>query len=456
MRTPIVIGNWKMNLDHHEAADWMRAYAGMKADALDVDTGVLPSFTSLPTTVDIIHRLGLHVGVGAQTMGEPQSGAFTGDVSAGMLHALACDYVLLGHSEQRRNHPEDDDRIAVKTRIALDNGLAPIICIGETKLGREHGIGIDYALNQLAEAVGLLSCADMRTCIIAYEPVWSIGTGRTPTMPVIESALADIRDFLNATFGADAANGTRILYGGSVNADNAGDIIRLHDVDGFLVGGASLEAGSFAAIVSAVDANNADRLHRPCGGVGAVEPEPMDDSGLDSHDADAAETLAEAHDDTYAWRAQLALAAYRTVGFQWLERNADNALKQAACGDDADNAGIGVDNPDMLRDAIWSNRRDIITRTMRLIERGRLRGVSSVNEWLIMQDDSLTHDERCERLTQARAQAAANIAYADMQIAGIGRNAFREVFIAGYLTADADTRNRHWRRRGIDRKIMKP
>lgn len=167
-----------MNLTHGQAAEWLHEYAN-QSHHRDVNAVILPSFTSLHTIGRIIHELKLDVAYGAQTVSEPKSGAFTGDISAGMLKALDCSYVLIGHSEQRRYHPEDDDRIADKARVIIDNNMIPIICIGETRLGREHGIGIDYALNQLADAVSLLSCDEMADVIIAYEPVWSVHWNRT-------------------------------------------------------------------------------------------------------------------------------------------------------------------------------------------------------------------------------------------------------------------------------------
>lgn len=463
-RIPMVIGNWKMNLDHRQAAAWLKDYKdimnGNNADNAGIrpTIAVLPSFTSLYTISMMSRDMGLDIGFGAQTVSEPKSGAFTGDVSAGMLSALDCDYVLIGHSEQRRYHPEDDDRIADKVRIVLDNNMTPIICIGETRLGREHGIGIDYALNQLAEAVALLDCNEITECIIAYEPVWSIGTGITPPVAVIEAALADIRDFLNATFGADIADKVRILYGGSVTEKNASEFIRCHDIDGFLVGGASLNPESFTGIINAVTANNGHHDRRPVGGISAMEPIPFDERQLNWRELSDSAAIASNHTDTPEWRAQLALAAYRTVGFQWLEKVAGSQLLQAVDSSGAVFAGSdGIDcNPDLLRDEIWASRLDIIRRTMVLINQHRIRGIKSVNEWLVMQDDSLSHDERCEKLTDARADSTADIAYDEMVDGSMDKNQFNEIFKAGYLSADADTRNRHWRRRGIDKKALKP
>lgn len=437
-----------MNLTHEQAAEWLHEYAN-QSHPDDVNAVILPSFTSLHTIGRIIHELDLNLAYGAQTVSEPKSGAFTGDISAGMLKALDCSYVLIGHSEQRRYHPEDDDRMADKARVIIDSNMIPIICVGETRLGREHGIGIDYALNQLADAVSLLSCDEMADVIIAYEPVWSIGTGHVPTESMIESALADIRDFINATFGADIADKVHILYGGSVTSENAANIIKCADIDGFLVGGASLDAMSFTGIINAVhDVHERDR--RPTGGVSALNPPALNENMFTWKELASADALVKAHADTHAWRAQLALAAYRAVGFQWLERNAAETLLQNIDSSGADTEFI-ASNPDLLRDAIWDDRRDIILRIMRIIDNHGLRGVKSVDEWLVMQDDGLTHDERCERLTAARADYNADVAYDELMDGSIPRDVFDAIFKAGYYAADADTRERHWRRRGIDK-----
>lgn len=453
-----------MNLDHHQAADWLKKYK-KTMDKTNADenheiiTAVLPSFTSLYTISRMSREMGLELGFGAQNVSEPKSGAFTGDISAVMLKALDCKYVLIGHSEQRRYHPEDDDRIADKVRVVLDNNMTPIICIGETRRGREHGIGIDYALNQLTEAISLIDNANMNECIIAYEPVWSIGTGITPTIPVIESALSDIRDYINAVYGKTTADTVRILYGGSVKPSNSAEIIKCHDCDGFLIGGASLNPDDYTGIIMRVIDNHHNRNRRINAGVSALKPEPavINDDMLNWHELTACEALVKAHVDTDAWRAQLALAAYRTVGFKWLEKIASSELLQSV-----DSSGAVYDddtvvyNPDLLRDEIWERRSEIIRRMMLLIDNHRIRGVKTVNEWLILLDDDLTHDERCEKLTEARADADAEIAYDELIDGSMNKNQFMQVFKAGYLSADADTRNRHWRRRGIDKKLMKP
>ena len=230
---------------------------------------------------------------------------------------------------------------------------------------------------------------------------------------------------------------------------NAANIIKCADIDGFLVGGASLDAMSFTGIINAVhDVHERDR--RPTGGLSALNPPALNENMFTWKELASADALVKAHADTHAWRAQLALAAYRTVGFQWLERNAAETLLQNADSSGADTELI-VSNPDLLRDAIWDDRRDIILRIMRIIDNHGLRGVKSVDEWLVMQDDGLTHDERCERLTAARADYNADVAYDELMDGSIPRDVFDAIFKAGYYAADADTRERHWRRRGIDK-----
>ncbi|WP_338070170.1 triose-phosphate isomerase [Bifidobacterium simiarum] len=469
VRTPMIIGNWKMNLDHVQAGQWLLEYAGsnegwanrMEASNTMVnrtEIGVLPSFTSLLAIRDMARktRMTSELYFGAQNVSELDAGAYTGDISAQMLAALDCRYVLVGHSEQRRYHPEDDDTIDQKVRVVLDAGMTPIICIGETKLGRDNGIGIDYALNQLVAAVRLLSAADMCKVIVAYEPVWSIGTGATPEPPVIESALADIRDFINATFGADVAEKVRILYGGSVKPDNASAIIRRYGIDGFLVGGASLDPRQFAKICHRVAESSVVRLRRSAEtiylpGKGTVRE--FAESTLQAPHQITAEQVATNHPDNASWRAALALAAYRTVGFKWLEEQADIENEDAA---DASGTMMMVGDPDVLRDTIWANRLRIIESLMKLIDEGRIRGLFSIRQWLIECDDSLGYEERCDMLAEEMANVSCLRAYEELGRDKIDFEDFRVAFVSGYLLCDVDTRNRLWRIRGIDRKKHSP
>lgn len=280
IRTPLVAGNWKMNLDHIQAVDWMKSYSKSNNGWMErcktngmvttpVELAVFPSFTSLGVISTMASKLAPGLGYGAQTISEPRSGAFTGDVSAGMLSALGCKYVILGHSEQRRYHPEDDGKIASKVKVVLDTGMQPIVCIGETKCGRDHGISLDYALSQLADANHVASLA-----------------------------------------------------------------------------------------------------------------------------------------------------------------------------------------PDLLRDEIWSERLEIIGRFMILVEHGEVRGVDSVPEWLVEIDETLSQDEKYRKLVEARADWSARQAYGEIADDGMPFDLFCRVYKAGYMADDADTRNRHWRQRGVDKRVQ--
>lgn len=235
-RKPLVLGNWKMNEleigltggdgsaanDSRSAVDhealWVREWA--KLAPVDATVGVAPSFTGIFETIQAVKDNGLsaRVMIGAQTAISADYGAYTGDVSPVMLAKMGCSFVILGHSEQRRYHPEDDGKIALKAKAVLRAGLTPVICIGETALGRSEGIGVDYALSQLADAMSLLDGEEAAKIVIAYEPVWAIGTGCAPSPGVVESDLADVRDYVNAGYGADVATRTRILYGGSLTS----------------------------------------------------------------------------------------------------------------------------------------------------------------------------------------------------------------------------------------------
>lgn len=468
-RTPMVVGNWKMNLNHREAARWMIDYSGMNdnweervaasGQPLDrPEISILPPFTSIQSFIDTIEDRGMgdRLSVGAQTVSDVSAGAYTGDVSADMLSALGCRYVLVGHSEQRRYHPEDDDTFATKMRVVLDNGMTPILCIGETALGRERGIGIDYALRQLGEAVSQLSCEEMQRVIVAYEPVWSIGTGNVPDLTVIESALADIRDFVNAAFGADVAAAVRILYGGSVKPDNASSIIRLSDIDGFLVGGASLDPRSFAKICHRVAESSVNRHRRPASR-GFKRQRRMTLSQFEKPDiSDAHHALAADVErdfpDVHSWRMALALAAYRTAGFAWLEVMALQDLSDAV---DASGGDFEV-GPDLLRDIIWDDRRLIVEAMMALIDADAVQGVYSVDQWLVESDPRLSRDERCERLVQSYASSTCSRAYRYLHPENVDYEMFCSYFMEGYLSCDVNTDNRRWRRRGIDRYKRRP
>jgi triosephosphate isomerase len=245
-RRPFVAGNWKMYKTAAEAVTFLEAFAGRVPDGVDV--GVCPAFTALPDAVRA--AAGTGVAVFAQNMHQAEAGAFTGEVSAGMLLAAGVDGVLVGHSERRQLFGELDAAVNLKARAALAAGLSPIICIGETLAERDAGETLGRVQSQLDAALADLGDADLERIVIAYEPVWAIGTGRNATPAQAE----EVHRFIRARVAARApaiAPRLRILYGGSVKPDNIAALMAEEDVDGGLVGGASLSAESFLRIVQA-------------------------------------------------------------------------------------------------------------------------------------------------------------------------------------------------------------
>jgi triosephosphate isomerase (TIM) len=245
-RTPYIAANWKMNKTVAEAAEFIDALLPRIA-ATQHDVVVCPPFTALHEVVE--RRRGTAVRVAAQNMHEGDAGAFTGEVSAPMLVELDVDAVVLGHSERRQFFGETDEALAKKVPAALAADLEPILCVGETDEAREGGQTEDVIARQLGADLAEVSDEDIAKVVIAYEPIWAIGTGKVATAEQAQEACAFIRDVLRAR-GA-AADDVRILYGGSVKPGNAAELLALPDVDGALVGGAALDAEDFAAIVEA-------------------------------------------------------------------------------------------------------------------------------------------------------------------------------------------------------------
>lgn len=245
-RTPYIAANWKMHKTVAEAAEFIDALLPRIA-ATQCDVVVCPPFTALSEVVQ--RRYGTAVRVAAQNMHEEGSGAFTGEVSAPMLVELDVEVVVLGHSERRRHFGESDEALARKVPAALAADLEPILCVGESEEARDHGETEAVLERQLEIDLGAVAAEDLERVVIAYEPIWAIGTGRTATDEQAQQACAFIRDVLRAR-GA-AADRIRILYGGSVKPANAAELMAQPDVDGALVGGASLDAEDFAAIVEA-------------------------------------------------------------------------------------------------------------------------------------------------------------------------------------------------------------
>ncbi len=248
MRRLFIAGNWKMNTTAAEAAALADAVAsGAKED--DVDLAVCPPFVYLINVAEALK--GSRVALGAQNMYFQPKGAFTGEVSAAMLTDVGCRYVILGHSERRHVIGEADDLIRAKVKAAVEAGLSPILCVGETLEERETGKTLSVVERHVREGLAELDGDAVRGVTIAYEPVWAIGTGRNATPEQVQEVHKKIRDLLSRIYESAVADSVRIQYGGSVKPDNAGDILAQPDVDGALVGGASLKADAFLAIARA-------------------------------------------------------------------------------------------------------------------------------------------------------------------------------------------------------------
>lgn len=250
-RTPLIAGNWKMNLDHLQAValvqklHWTLKDAKHESDTVEV--ALFPPFTDLRTVQTLIDADKIPFALGAQDISTHDSGAYTGEISGAFLAKLDAAYVIIGHSERREYHAESDEVVAAKVAAALRHGVRPVICVGETAADlEEHGASA-VPVGQLRIALqGVASDAEI---VVAYEPVWAIGSGQAATPDQAQEVCAKLREVVAETLGADAAARTRILYGGSVKSSNIASFLREPDVDGALVGGASLVADEFAAII---------------------------------------------------------------------------------------------------------------------------------------------------------------------------------------------------------------
>ena len=250
-RTPLIAGNWKMNLDHLQAIafvqklDW--ALKDAKHDFGSVEVAVFPPFTDLRSVQTLVAGDKIEFAYGAQDVSMHDSGAYTGEISGAFLSALGCGYVLIGHSERRQYHAETDEIVAAKVKAAVKHGIVPVICVGETAEDLEKHGASAVPVAQLKVALeGLPKGADV---VVAYEPVWAIGSGQAATPEQAEQVAAPLRAVVAQALGDDAAAKTRILYGGSVGASNIAGFMREPNVDGALVGGASLKIDDFSAIV---------------------------------------------------------------------------------------------------------------------------------------------------------------------------------------------------------------
>ncbi|BBE45962.1 triose-phosphate isomerase [Rhodococcus qingshengii] len=249
-RKPLIAGNWKMNLNHLEAIALVQKIAfSLPAKYFDkVDVTVIPPFTDIRSVQTLIEGDKLLLTYGAQDVSAHDSGAFTGEISGSMLAKLGCTFVVVGHSERRTLHGETNETVLAKTKAALKNGLTPIVCIGEGLEIREAGEHVAYNVDQLKGSLAGLSAEEISKIVIAYEPVWAIGTGRVASAADAQEVCAAVRATVAELADAEVAAGVRVLYGGSVSSKNVGEIVGQADVDGALVGGASLKADEFATL----------------------------------------------------------------------------------------------------------------------------------------------------------------------------------------------------------------
>ena len=249
MRTPMIAGNWKMFKTVQETAIFVKELRGFVREATDVEIVVAPPFTAIHAAAEAARNT--NIGVAAQDLYWEREGAFTGEVSAAMIKEAGAAYAIVGHSERRRLFHETDAIVCRKARAAIGAGLTPIVCVGETLEERERQETLAVLDRQIKESLDSISAEQVGELVVAYEPVWAIGTGRTATAAQAGEAHAHIRTRLRQWFGGDAAERCRVIYGGSVKPDNIRELIAEPEVDGALVGGASLKAEEFLAIAGA-------------------------------------------------------------------------------------------------------------------------------------------------------------------------------------------------------------
>jgi len=253
-RRPLVAGNWKMNLTPSEGTDLVRKLlAATPEDVTErAEMALLPPFPHIAGVRTVVAAERPEVAVGAQDLSPHDAGAYTGDVSGPMLAALGCRYVVVGHSERREHHGEVDELVNAKVGAALRHGLVPILCIGEGLRVREEGRHVEYTTAQLDADLAGLTDDQVGVVVVAYEPVWAIGTGRVATPADSQEVCGAVRDRLRERFGDGTAEAVRVLYGGSVKSGNVAELLAGPDVDGALVGGASLDPDEFAALATSV------------------------------------------------------------------------------------------------------------------------------------------------------------------------------------------------------------
>lgn len=250
-RKPLISGNWKMHLNHFEALKLIQelSYQITKDDVEEVDVSVHPPFTDIRTVQTVIDIDQIPFAVGAQHCHEEEKGAFTGEIAPSMLAKLSVKYVIVGHSERREVFGETDETVNAKVRAVLKAGMTPILCCGETDEEREAGEAESKVSGQIRAGLAKVSAEDVASMVIAYEPIWAIGTGKTASAEDAQAMCAMVRATVSELYGAQTADAVRVQYGGSVKPANAAELMSQPDIDGALVGGASLEADSFARIV---------------------------------------------------------------------------------------------------------------------------------------------------------------------------------------------------------------
>ena len=258
-RTPLIAGNWKMNLNHKQAIGELQKFAFTlpKEYYEKVDVSFMVPFTNIRTAQTLVEGDKMKITYGAQDISQHESGAYTGEISGAMLAALGCTYAVVGHSERRQYHSESDQVVSEKAAAAIANGISPIVCVGEPLDIREAGTHVAYVVEQTRNSLAGLDADALTKTVIAYEPVWAIGTGKVASAEDAQEVCVAIRDLILNQAGAEVAAGIRILYGGSVKTDSIAEIVSKPDVDGGLVGGASLSGEEFAKL--AANAANANQ-----------------------------------------------------------------------------------------------------------------------------------------------------------------------------------------------------
>lgn len=247
MRKKVIAGNWKMNMLPNEAISMITNLAPLVKDS-EVEVVLCVPYTDL--FYSLLTAQGTNIKIGAQNMHFEEKGAYTGEISAKMLKSIGVEYVIIGHSERRQYFAETDETVNKKIKAAFANNLKPIVCVGETLKQREQGIAFDVIQEQTKKALEGLSNDEVQRTIIAYEPIWAIGTGKTATKEDANDAIKKIREKIAEIYGQNVADGVIIQYGGSMKPENAKDLLTMSDIDGGLIGGASLKAESFANIVN--------------------------------------------------------------------------------------------------------------------------------------------------------------------------------------------------------------